>query len=75
MTEITNKPHQAMQNVHVKMKTLELWASCHRTFETKWTHANLENVVQNCCENLIPAFHGTWRFITALTSVRQLSLS
>ena len=22
-----------------------------------------------------PAFHGTWRFITALTSVRQLSLS
>ena len=42
---------------------------------TPWWRALLENVIGLQLVKKFPAFHGTWRFITALTSARNLSLS
>jgi len=42
---------------------------------TPWCGVLLENLTGLQLVKKFPAFHGTRRFITALTSVRQLSLS
>ena len=42
---------------------------------TPWCRVLLENLTGLQLVKKFPAFHGTWRFITALTSVRHLSLS
>ena len=42
---------------------------------TPWCRVLLENLTGLQLVKKLPAFHGTRRFITALTSVRQLSLS
>ena len=42
---------------------------------TPWCRVLLEKLIGLQLIKKIPAFHGTWRFITALTSVRHLSLS
>ena len=42
---------------------------------TPWCRVLLEKLTGLQLVKKFPAFHGTWRFITALTSVRHLSLS
>ena len=42
---------------------------------TPWCSVLLEKLTGLQLVKKFPAFHGTWRFITALTNVRQLSLS
>ena len=42
---------------------------------TPWCRALLEKLTGLQLVKKLPSFHGTWRFITALTSVRHLSLS
>ena len=42
---------------------------------TPWCRVLLEKLTGFQLVKKFPAFHGTWRFITALTSVRHLSLS
>ena len=42
---------------------------------TPWCRVLLEKLTGLQLVNKFPAFHGTWRFITALASVRHLSLS
>ena len=42
---------------------------------TPWCRVLLEKLTGLQLVKKVPAFHGTWRFITALTSVRHLSLS
>ena len=42
---------------------------------TPWCRVLLEKLTGLQLVKVFPAFHGTWRFITALTSVRHLSLS
>ena len=42
---------------------------------TPWCRALLEKLTGLQLVKKFPAYHGTWRFITALTSVRHLSLS
>ena len=42
---------------------------------TPWCRVLLEQLTGLQLVKKFPAFHGTWRFITALTSVRHLSLS
>ena len=42
---------------------------------TPWCRVLLEKLTGLQLVKKFPAFHGTWKFITALTSVRHLSLS
>jgi len=42
---------------------------------TPWSSGLLENLTSLQLVKKFPAFYGTWRFITAFTSVRHLSLS
>ena len=42
---------------------------------TPWCRVRLEKLIDLQLVNKFPAFHGTRKFITALTSVRHLSLS
>ena len=42
---------------------------------TPWSRVLLEKLTALQLVNKLPAFHGTRRFITALTSIRQLSIS
>jgi len=42
---------------------------------TPWCRVLLEKLTGLQLVKKFPAFHGTWRFITTLTSVRHLSLS
>ena len=42
---------------------------------TPWCKVLLEQLTGVQLVKKFPAFHGTWRFITALTSIRHLSLS
>jgi len=42
---------------------------------TPWCRVLLEKLTGLQLVKEFPAFHGTWRFVTALTSVRHLSLS
>ena len=47
----------------------------HPTLLTQWCRVLLEKLTGLQLVKKHSAFHGTWRFITALTSVRHLSLS
>ena len=57
------------KNVHTKYSTNDLYLL------TPWCRVLLEKLTGLQLVKKFPAFHGTRRFITALTSVRQLSLS
>ena len=47
----------------------------HTYLLTPWCRVLLEKLTGLQLSKKFPAFHGTWRFITALPSVRHLSLS
>ena len=57
---------------HVSQYNLSNWQTY---FLTPWCRVLLEKLTGLQLVMKFPAFHGTWRFITALTSVRHLSLS
>ena len=50
-------------------------AECSKKYSTPWSIVLLEKLTGLQIVKKFPAFHGTRRFITALTSVRHLSLS
>ena len=54
---------------------LFLWSKMLTYLLTPWCRVLLEKLTGLQLVKKFPAFHGTRRFITALTSVRQLSLS
>jgi len=52
-----------------------MWLCQHACLLTSWCRVLLEKLTGLQLVKNFPAFHGTRRFITALTSVRHLSLS
>ena len=63
--------------INVNLKTLDLLSMCyiHTYLLTPWCRVLLEKLTGLQLVKKFPAFHGTRKFITALTSVRHLSLS
>jgi len=68
-------PHESLKMVHGPLFFLAPNSTTHTYLLTLWYRVLLEQLTGLQLVKKFPAFHGTRRFITALTSVRHLSLT
>ena len=70
-----SESHDRRWNFNLDVSLCARLITCYIYLFTTWSRVFLETLIGSQLAKKFPAFYGTWRYITAITRTRHLSLS